>query len=343
MDTKERTRRRQTGNRRKSNRRPAAGTSAQGQRRRTTSEASRRREKAVRTQDRSRRKRTVRPPKEEIPEVKYTMPKPFRRGRFLLKLVTMAAVVGAVLMCISLFFRVETVMVAGAQTYTPWQVRQASGISEGDSLLGLSRGAAAGRIRSQLPYVDQVKISIELPGTVNIEITELDIAYAIEANDGVWWLISAQGRVIEKAEDAAGYTQILGVLADSPRQDSTVTAASQLPASDETETLGEGEEPTAETIEAEDAAQRLETALSILQCLEDNGITGEVKTVDVSDLSNISMNYEDRLVVLLGDSSNMTRKISYVTGAAAQLDSDLTGELDVSFRYSESAIVTRDS
>ena len=308
MDTKER------------NRRPAGN-------RKAPAGANRRRPARSRNPKAAEQKRMVRPPREEIPEVVYSNPKPFHRGKFLLKLVTVGAVVLAVFLCMSLFFRVDTIMVAGAETYSAWQIREASGIEEGTGLLSLSRGGVAGRIKSNLPYVDEVKVSISLPGTVYIEITELDVAYAIADEADGWWLISAEGRVIEAvaAADALDYTQVAGVRIAVPTLDAAVQAASQ----PEGEADGQN-------------AQRLQIALSILGYLEDNGIIGQVASVDVSNLNSLTMNYEDRLAIVLGDTEQLRYKIAYMASAVEQLESYQTGQLDVSFRYSDQALSTQE-
>ena len=172
--------------------RPAAdpkAAAARRRRQRKTAVAQRRRPTQV--------KRVVKAPREDIPGVVYTMPKPLHRGKFLMRLVTVAAVVVALMMAISIFFRVDTVSVLGAQKYTAWDVSQASGIQVGDGLLTLSKARVAGKIQSALPYVDEVKISVTLPGTVNIEIKELQVTYAISAQDNSWWLIAADGDVVK--------------------------------------------------------------------------------------------------------------------------------------------------
>ena len=43
----------------------------------------------------------------------YTPPKPFKRGRFVLHLVTVVAVVFAIILGMSIFFKVEKVQVSG--------------------------------------------------------------------------------------------------------------------------------------------------------------------------------------------------------------------------------------
>ena len=59
-------------------------------------------------------RRVIRAPREEIPAVVYTAPKPLSRGGFALRLATMAAAAVAVFLALSGSFRGETSTVAGA-------------------------------------------------------------------------------------------------------------------------------------------------------------------------------------------------------------------------------------
>ena len=283
--------------------------------------------------------RTVKPPREDIPQVVYTMPKPFRKGSFLLKLVSVAACVMAVMLCLSLFFRVDTITVSGTEKYTPWMIYEASGLEEGDSLLGVRKARVAGNIIASLPYVGQVKVGINLPGTVNIEIRELDMTYAIHAVDNTWWLIAADGRVIEQIETsaAAEYTRILGVQADAPRIGQPVSAAETVLQTQATESAGGVTIPTQIQITA---AQRLQAALQIAQTLEQNGVIGQVSSVDVTDFSDMTFEYGQRIHVVLGDESNLVYKVTYAAQAIAKLEEYQTGELDVSMEFSDQALFT---
>jgi len=107
-------------------------------------------------------------PKTPTPAVIYTQPLPFNRDRLIVQLITVTAVVLAIVMGLSVFFKVKTITVTGAETYSPWAVREASGISEGDKLLTFSKIRAASQIMANLPYVKGVRIGIKLPDTVNI-------------------------------------------------------------------------------------------------------------------------------------------------------------------------------
>lgn len=317
----------------------ARGRGAAGRR-----EAQPRRVRTVRREQQP--KRVVRAPKEPVPEVRYTMPKPFRKGAFVLKLASVAAVVAALVMCLSLFFRVEEVVVSGADKYTPWMIKEASGISDGDSLLSVSDARVSGKIISALPYVKEVRVGIKLPGTVNIEVTELEMTYAMEARDGTWWLIAANGRVIEQIHPTAssGYTRIFGVKADGPRVEHTVQAVEETPEPD-TQPTGteENDGVTLPVIEQVTGAQRLEAVLTILQSLEDSGVIGQIASVDVSNLNDITMEYGQRLHIVLGTAENLPYKIRYMAQAISQLETYETGELDVSFKFSEQALLNPES
>ena len=277
-------------------------------------------------------------------QVVYTPPKSFNKYHFLLAIISVVAIVLALTLGMSIFFKVENVYVAGTQKYTAWDVRDASGIQEGDNLLTLGKAKVSGKIIARLPYVEKVRIGIKLPDTVNIEIVESDITYAIQAEDDGWWFINSQGRVLEMTTGiiAEYFTKIEGVKIMIPAIGQQAVAATGLPA----ETL-DGQEPTADpaaptdatgTTEAPtapmdtvNAAQQLTVAISLIQSLENNGVVGQVKKINVADLFNIELNYEDRYHVLLGDTSQMDRKVRSMVEAIAQMSDYQRGDLDVSF------------
>lgn len=296
------------------------------------------------TAQRPRKERVIRPPRENIPDVVYTMPQPLRRATLLLRLVSVVLVVAALMGAVSIFFRVDTITVVGAKKYSAWSVREASGITEGDSLLGLSKARAAGKIRSTLPYVDEVKITRTLPGTVNIAITELDVTYAVSATDNSWWLITSDGLVVEKvdASTASGYTRVFGVSVEAPRVGQTVVAAADAPLSEETEESSQPTESgmTLPTIPTQTNSMRLAAALTILRALEENEVIGQVSRVDVESLLDITLQYGQRFKVLLGSEADLAYKVGYMTQAISQMEDYLVGTLDVSFEYSQQGIFT---
>ena len=130
-------------------------------------------------------------------ETRRTPPKALPRRKLLWKLLTTAAVVVALLVGLTIFFKVQNVVVTGNGKYTAETVIAASGIETGENLLTFGKSRAAGRILAELPYVDQVQIGIKLPNTVNIDIVELEVSYAIRSTEGGWWLMDCGGKLLE--------------------------------------------------------------------------------------------------------------------------------------------------
>lgn len=273
------------------------------------------------------RSRREQEPKRVIPEVVYLPPKPFSRNRLVLRLATVAAVVLAVVLGVSVFFKVDTVVVFGNEKYTAYDIQQAAGIDIGDYLLTFSRARAAGKIRETLPYVENVRFGIKLPGTVNIVITEVDVTYSLEDSTGNWWLVNSAGRILEQIPIGAqvGHTQLTGIVLDAPQ------VGEQAVAVEDGEMIVDPEGNTVPPVVS--AQQRLDTALDIAGYLELNSMIGKVVSVDVSALEDIRLTYGRKYQVLLGDHTQLSYKISVLRGAVAQLEQERphsVGELNIS-------------
>lgn len=285
-------------------------------------ERAKERQKKRAAQEAKRRRQAQR---DNTPAVIYTQPAAFNRNRLFMQLLTITAVVLALVMALSVFFKVKTITVSGADVYSPWSIREASGIEEGDNLLTFSRARAGAQIRAALPYVDKVRIGIKLPETVIIYIEELSVAYAIKSSDGDWWLINSDGRVVEQVDGvtASKYTQVLGVTITEPKVNENAVATEFAP----TETDASGEPiPVMVT-----GAQRLFSAMQILKALEANDIVGTAASVDVSMLESIVLWYGTRYQVNLGDTSRMEYKVACMNDTILQLSEYQSGILDISF------------
>lgn len=280
-------------------------------------------------------RRSVSRPKRYTQPVVYTQPKVFNRNRLLLQLLIICASVLAMVMALSVFFKVEVIKVSGAKAYSEWDVREASGIEIGDNLLTFSEPRASGQIQAKLPYVNEVRIGIKLPDTVIIYIEELEVAYAAKCSNGIWWLITSEGRVVEQIDDvrAESYTQIEGITLDNPVVNESAVALEDSP---------QGIDPSQSTEETQVVtvtnAQRLSAALTILQALENNGIVGEAASVNVTNLNAIVLWYGTRFQVNLGDISNVDVKIAWMNTAIGQLSEYDRGILDVSFTSWENEV-----
>ena len=283
-----------------------------------------------RTQSNTRRRNSSRRPvKEGQIEIQYTPAKPFNRNRFLLHLATVAAVVLAVVFGMSIFFKTQQVTVSGAEKYSAWEIKEASGIQQGDALFGLSEAKISAKIRTKLPYVGDVRVGIKLPDTVNIEIVELDVVYAIADVSGQWWLMDANGRIVDTVDtaNAKTYTHIAGVRIQSGEIGQQAVAAE--PAPEEDATAGTG--PTVGTVPPISSAEKFSAAVQVLTALESCGVMGKVDSVDVSDPQTLQLSYAGRYQASLGDTSRLDYKISAMKASIQKMGEYQMGYLDVSF------------
>ena len=239
-------------------------------------------------------------------QIQYTQPKPFFRNRLIVQMLSIAAVVLALTMGISIFFKVDTVLVTGAEKHSAHTIVTASGLQPGDSLLFFGRARVAGKIKTSLPYVDTVRFELKLPGTVNIIVEEKQLAYALQASDGSWWMMTADGKIAEKinAETAANSPVVEGVILQKPEVGKYAVPA---------------EQPNADAGIAT-AADRLTAAVKILQQLEAWELFAPGTHLDVSDLFALRLYCGPDYRVELGDSADMAEKIKTVKYTLPQLD-----------------------
>ncbi len=278
-------------------------------------------------------KKTEKEAPRPLQDVVYMPPKPFMRNRLLLRLATVGAIVLALVLAMSVFFRVEHIQVSGMDQYTAWDISLASGIHQGDSLFSLELPAAAAKIK-ELDYVKDVRIGIRLPNMVIIDITEVRVTYAIKAQGDDWWLVDSSGRIIEKAQPDTqdNYTKILGVHLQDPKAgEQAVALETSVPGVDE-----EGN-PIPVTVTA---AHQLTVALDIADYLENNGIIGQAASIDVNDLGNLQVWYGQQYQIKLGDEMQLAYKISLAKGAIDTLsaESHNSGVLDASLTVDKTGV-----
>ena len=252
-------------------------------------------------------------PKSNAPEIVRTQPKEFERRTLLLRIWTIVAIVLAASIGLSIFFRIEEITVTGCEKYSAWTVCEASGIEEGDSMLFFGRATAGSRIVDTLPFIKSVRFSIKLPGTVNIIVEEAAVGYAMEASDGSWWLITADGIVAQQtdAQTAQQTTVIKGVNLQNPQL---------------------GEMAKAYESEAQSAvtgADRLSVALQLVQLLEANEIMGLMGYVDVSNLQQLRMWYQNQYRIDLGDRQELSTKVATIKAAIPEIGKYQTGIMEL--------------
>ena len=107
-----------------------------------------------------------------------------RRKAMWIILLVAVGVVTAVILSLTVFFKVTAIEVdASKSQYSAAQIRDASGIEEGDSLFLLNREKAADRISTRLPYTGEIIVKRSFPSKVKVFVEDSTITSAVKYND----------------------------------------------------------------------------------------------------------------------------------------------------------------
>ena len=252
-----------------------------------------------------------------------------RRGNFgfLYKLLSVLVICAAVVMALTLFFRVDTIEVTGTERYTEKDVIEASGIQLGDNLFLLNKYEAARSIAEQLPYIDieDIRIRRELPAMFDagissfkmymtypammigdkdlIDVAECGTPLAV-IQDGSAWLLSPKGKIVEQlpASQAGDYAVIDGCELLAPSVGTDIALSTEF-------------------------ANQQTSLLALLAALDAAGLTDRVDAIHLDDLSRLTMDYAGRFSVEMEYNADYDRMLQILEAGISKLESNQTGSI----------------
>jgi len=213
----------------------------------------------------------------------------------------------AILLCVFVFFKVDTVKITGGASYRQEDILSICNINEGDNLVLLATGAREDELEYRFPYIEKVEIKKRLPSTVEVIITETKTAYSIESQLGYLY-VNHSGKVLEVAQiPCVGSAVVRGT---TP----TATGPSQ--------TIGFEDE--------EDAMVFGE----IISQLREKDVAG-VTDIDMRNRYDVTMTYNGRIRFKFGNTASMQSKMAYGIETLnylineGSIEDDTYGEMDL--------------
>lgn len=228
--------------------------------------------------------------------------------------VKMLVAVAVVLLMMLVLFRVKTFEVQGNVRYSIEEVAQASGITEGDFLMGVNKTSTASRLLVKLPYLKSVTIYKSLPGTVRFEVEECEAAVIGVSEFATYWVMNGEGKLLEEIEEPEGdlpYPVIEGTLL-------TLPAGGDMASFDD------------------DARGKL--SMELVSSVADTSLVSAISKISVEDPSDVYLVYEDRIEIHIGDGDDAEYKLQYFKAVLSQLAQDASGVMDLSFSKGEQAV-----
>ena len=284
-----------------------------------------------------------------------------RRRRMLGVLAVLAVLAAAVLLSVNLLFKVTAFRIENFDRTTPADTGIYSGedilnalqIEQDSNLFGFSTAAKTQELSLALPYLDRVQVDIQLPGTVVVKVEPATERFAVPY-DGGWAILSDRLKILRLADSRPDGMLSLSMTLDDtfdPQVGTYVEPASYnslLDAPEQAAASGDTTEPTpTPTATAAPEVVYLQTpAPEVLQTLltelHEKDLFDGITAVDIADLSRISVVYQDRVRVILGNDTNMEYKLRLAAVALTDPDEGLLpadrGTLDVSMTESDGSI-----
>ena len=191
-------------------------------------------------------------------------------------------------------FRVKTFTVEGGGMYTKEQIISASGIALGKNLLFADLEEAADSIEKMLPYTDEVKLTKKLPDEIIIRCGSTEKAFTIEMTNGLYAVTDSNLKVLEITGDRPADTALIIGAVPYKAEIGEIAAF---------DALQDGEKKD------EFVDETLALLLEITGAIAENG-TKEINLINVTERSDIYLIYQERIVLRLGGSSDLTSKLS---------------------------------
>lgn len=124
----------------------------------------------------------------------------------LLLLLTVAAIV-----MMTVFFKVNTISVEGAEKYSAEEITAALDVQKGDNLYLWNKLKVEQHLMQRLPYIETVRIRRHLPDALVLTVTESHAAAAVKAEDGSFYYISSTGKILEQSTSDGGLAVVTGL------------------------------------------------------------------------------------------------------------------------------------
>lgn len=201
------------------------------------------------------------------------------------------ALIVVMILCLTVFFRIDTIEVTGASRYSSSQIIEASEIHKGKNLFTLNTGNAGRQVLKALPYVNTISVTRHLPGKIVLEVTDITVVGAVKTGDG-YVIIGTNGKMLERV--------------DKLPENCPVLKGATLTKTELGETIEYGSEQQKEALDA------------FSKALQDGEID-KITAIDISDLFNVKATYDNRIQLEFGSPSDMELKFRF---AKTILDSE---------------------
>ena len=235
--------------------------------------------------------------RDEVRSAKIRERKKKRRRMQLLiyAVATVLVITAAVIISLTVFFKISAISVTGDEVYSSAQIIEASKLKKGENLFSFSKTDVTESIETKLPYVENVEIKRSPSGKVTLKIGAAKAMLAVDRGDS-YILLSSGCKILEDNIQALN-------------EDAITLKASEL--TDYTPgTTAQFKNPS-----------DLQTVSDIVKLIGDGKIEN-ISEIDITDPEDIKLGYSQRIVLKVGTVSNFEKNIDFIKATLAKNDTD---------------------
>ncbi len=178
------------------------------------------------------------------------------------------------------FFSVHSITIEGNTKYDNSEIINCSEINNGSSLIFVNTYKAEEKIYKSLSYVDGVSVKKELPDKIKIIVDTANPAYSL-CVENEYLIVSEKDKLLEKRAELP--PEIINII------------GAKISVSEIGKIVYENENLKG-------------MFTNIANTFKNNGLNN-IKEINVSDLENIAINYDNRVKIEIGGSENLDYKI----------------------------------
>ncbi len=233
---------------------------------------------------------------------------------YLLYIIMFAVVFVAVICVLSttVLFNIENFEVVGDDVYTKSEVLDALGVSAGENLVLLDCKAAEQRLIEALPYIDKASVNKRMPSTLEIEIGRAEAVANVKKNNS-YYLVSANGRIMnaELTKPDTKYVVVNGFDPEYAASGDFLSVANESSRNMLCKLLSSVKSYAELDGQTDNSAvKKYDILFDLIEQYNEVGLGGKIKEIDISNIYNITMNYDNKLTLQLGDWSEIKLKLT---------------------------------
>lgn len=191
-------------------------------------------------------------------------------------------IIGGIFFTMFTFFKVKSIECVGASPYPVSDIIESSRLKVGDNLILSRTKSAIKTVEEQFPYLEDVHIEKKLPDKIVIKTKTADNFLSVE-NSNKNLILSKNLKVLDHKDiPAEGSIVVKGIILDS-------------------NTIGKPANFSAEV--------NKQNFLDLLNLLKEHNLIDKIKIVDFSHITNVVINYDNRVDIKLGTCDKLDYKI----------------------------------